>query len=272
LENFDISKMGHNSADFVHVCVEAKKLAFADRAKFYTDPTFCNVPVHNLNSKKYGQDRSKLIDLSKAAKRVDAGNPNLYHGDTIYMTVADKEGMMVSLIQSNYRGMGSGMVPTGLGFALHDRGQLFSMFEGSANVYAPGKRPFQTIIPAFVTKNGEPFMSFGVMGGAMQPQGHVQIMVNMVDFGMDVQAAGDVARWYHYNDNEPTGEVMEDGGCLSVEHGIGPSVREELEKRGHKLQYSKGDFGGYQAIMWDSVNKVYFGASEMRKDGQAAGF
>jgi len=254
--------------------LKQKKLAFADRAKFYTDPAFHKIPIQTLNSKEYAKDRSKLIDMKKAAKSTEAGNPNLYHGDTIYMTVADKEGMMVSLIQSNYRGMGSGLVPTGLGFAFNDRGQLFSMFEGSANVYAPGKRPFQTIIPAFVTKNDEPFLSFGVMGGAMQPQGHAQILVNIIDFGMDIQSAGDVARWYHFNDNEPTGELVTDGGSLGLESGIPHDVQEELFKRGHKLDNieSKGSFGGYQAIMWDSVNIVYHGATEMRKDGQAAGY
>jgi len=200
------------------------------------------------------------------------GNPNMRDGDTIYMTVADGSGMMVSLIQSNYRGMGSGLVADGLGFVFQDRGQMFSMNPDAANVYAPGKRPFHTIIPAFITKNGEPFMSFGVMGGDMQPQGQAQIVINMIDFGMDVQAAGDAARWYHYNDNEPTGEIMTDGGLLSLESGITLNIQQELASRGHTLKLSPGSYGGYQAIMWDSKNGAYRAASEMRKDGGAEGW
>jgi gamma-glutamyltranspeptidase/glutathione hydrolase len=274
LENFNLTAMGHNSADFLHVSVEAKKLAFADRAKYYADPLFYNEKtiVPALNNKTYALERSKLIDMKRAMKTVDAGNPKLYQGDTIYMTVADQSGLMVSLIQSNYQGLGSALVPDGLGFCFQDRGQLFSMDPGSANVYAPGKRPFHTIIPAFVTKDEKPYMSFGVMGGAMQPQGHAQIMVNMVDFGMDVQAAGDTARWYHFMDNEPTGEIMVDGGKLGLESGITENVQAELISRGHTLASATGSYGGYQAIMWDENNQVYRAASEMRKDGHAAGF
>jgi len=272
LEFFNISDMEVNSADYLHINVETKKLAFADRAKYYTDPQFASIPVALLLSKEYAFNRSKLIDMHKAMRTTDAGNQILSQGDTIYMTVADKEGNMVSLIQSNFRGMGSGMVPDGLGFIFQDRGQLFALEEGHANIYAPGKRPFHTIIPAFATKDGQPFLSFGVMGGDMQPQGHVQILCNMIDFGMDVQAAGDLARWYHYNDNEPTGEVMLDGGLVSLESGVSEKVRQELRERGHVLQDARGSYGGYQAIMWDNVNRVYHGASEFRKDGHAAGY
>jgi len=277
LENFNLTAMGHNSADFIHVSVEAKKLAFADRAKFYADPAFYSATpevVEFLNSKKYANERSKLINMNTAMETTDPGNPHLDHGDTIYMTVADQNGMMVSLIQSNYKGMGSGLVPTGLGFVFQDRGQLFSMSNGSANVYAPGKRPFHTIVPAFITKSGEPVMSFGVMGGSMQPQGHAQIIINMLDFGMDVQAAGDISRWYHYQDSEPTGEVMIDGGLLTLESGVNSSVWKELAIRGHKMVNSAGGFGGYQGIWRDTRSSFpfYHAASEMRKDGHAAGY
>jgi len=273
LENFNLTQMGPRSVDLIHVSVEAKKLAFADRAKYYADPHFYNdtLIVPALLSKLYAKERSKLINMQSAMESADAGNPNMYEGDTIYMTVADGSGMMVSLIQSNYRGMGSGLVPTGLGFCFQDRGQLFSMNPSAANVYAPGKRPFHTIIPAFVTKNGEPYLSFGVMGGAMQPQGQAQIIINMVDFNMDVQAAGDAARWYHFNDNEPTGEIMVDGGLLGLESGL-DLVKTGLTERGHKIVPAPGQYGGYQAILWDNQNKVFRGASEMRKDGNAAGW
>ncbi|HMB94142.1 MAG TPA: gamma-glutamyltransferase, partial [Rhodothermales bacterium] len=194
-------------------------------------------------------------------------------GDTIYLTVADASGMMVSLIQSNYVGMGSGLVPDGLGFVFQDRGALFTFEPGHPNVYAPGKRPFHTIIPAFVMKEGEPFLSFGVMGGAMQPQGHVQILCNLIDFGMNVQEAGDAARYRHYGSSQPTGEKMTDGGTLNLESGVSNEVVEDLRRRGHDVWVgTDGGYGGYQAILWDSANGVYHGASEMRKDGQAAGY
>jgi len=274
LENFNLTAMGKRSVDLVHVSVEAKKLAFADRAKYYADPAFYNetLIVPALLSKEYAKERSKLINMQRAMESVDAGNPNMYKGDTIYMTVADSSGMMVSLIQSNYQALGSGLVPTGMGFVLQDRGQLFSMDPTAANVYQPGKRPFHTIIPSFVTKNGEPYLSFGVMGGAMQPQGQAQIIINIVDFNMDIQAAGDAARWYHYNDNEPTGEIMVGGGLLGLESGL-DLVQTGLSERGHKIVPPPPDsYGGYQAILWDSENQVYHGASEMRKDGYAAGW
>lgn len=270
LEGYNIAEMGFGSAEYIHVFTEAKKLAFEDRARFYADPTFGNVPVSQLISKKYAAERRKLIDNNRAVKLYDAGK--IEAGNTIYLTVADKFGNMVSLIQSNYRGMGSGMCPTGLGFVLQDRGEMFTLQEGHPNVYAPGKRPFHTIIPAFITKNGEPYISFGVMGGDMQPQGHVQIVVNLLDFRMNLQEAGDAPRIYHSGSSEPTGEQMTDGGILHLESGIGTEVLQKLMRMGHVIQWNLGGYGGYQAIMWDSKNKVYYGASESRKDGQAAGY
>lgn len=269
LERYDIEGMGFGSADYIHTFVEAKKLAFEDRAKFYADPAFNDIPVDWLISKDYAAERQKLIDPKKAATRVDAG---MYEGDTIYMTVADKDGNMVSLIQSNYRGMGSGMTPPGLGFILQNRGELFTMQENHFNEYAPAKRPFHTIIPAFVTRNGKPFLSFGVMGGATQPQMHAQILVNIIDFGMNLQEAGDAPRILHSGSSSPTGKLMRDGGVVSLESGIDEKVRRELMERGHTLQQILGAYGGYQAIGWDPKEKVYIGASESRKDGQAAGY
>ena len=272
IEPYDLKAMGHNSAEFLHLMIEAKKLVFEDRARFYADMDFAKVPVKGLISEEYADERRKLIDPKRAARRVDAGNPALYHGDTIYLSAADSKGNMVSLIQSNYRGMGSGVVTPGLGFVFQDRGELFTMEEGHANVYAPGKRPFHTIIPAFVTKDGKPHMSFGVMGGAMQPQGHVQILVNMIDFGMNLQEAGDAARWQHMGSSEPTGSRMERGGYVQLEAGIPWDVVRTLKRMGHDVRYGNGGFGGYQAVMFDPVQGVYYGASESRKDGQAAGY
>jgi len=272
LEGFDLKSLGYNSPQALHLMIEAKKLAFEDRAKFYADPAFAKVPVAELLSKKYAEERRKLIDPKRAAKRYDAGNPALQQGDTIYLTTADKEGNMVSLIQSNYRGMGSGVVVPGLGFGFQDRGELFDMNAGSANVYAPGKRPFQTIIPAFVLKDGKPWLSFGVMGGAMQPQGHVQIICNLIDFGMALQEAGDAARWQHEGSSEPTGERMADGGYVNLERGVPYESARELMNMGHSIRLDLGGYGGYQAIMRDDKQGVYYGASESRKDGQAAGY
>ncbi|MGI9086875.1 MAG: gamma-glutamyltransferase [Chthoniobacterales bacterium] len=274
LEGFDLKAMGRNTPDTLHTMVEAKKIAWADRAKFYADPDFAKAPVAQLISKEYAAERRKLIDPKHAAKTVLAGNPALGHGDTIYMCTADDEGNMVSLIQSNYRGMGSGIVVPGLGFMFQDRGQLFSMQSGHANVYAPGKRPFHTIIPGFVMKDGKPWEAFGVMGGGMQPQGHVQVLTNQIDFGMNVQEAGDAARWQHEGDNEPTDEKMKDGGYVEVESGIPYETVRELKKRGHDVRFDVGGYGGYQAIKVEMHDgeRVYVGASESRKDGQAAGY
>jgi gamma-glutamyltranspeptidase / glutathione hydrolase len=270
LEGYDVASMGFGSADYIHIFTEAKKLAFEDRAKYYADPTFSATPVSQLISKKYAAERRKLIDRNVAAKVVPAGKAEA--GNTIYLTVADKYGNMVSLIQSNYRGMGSGMCPTGLGFILQDRGEMFNLEEGHNNVYAPGKRPFHTIIPAFITKHGEPWISFGVMGGDMQPQGHAQIVVNLIDFKMNLQEAGDAPRMHHVGSSEPTGELMTNGGILYLENGFRWEVIQKLLSMGHTIQWDLGGYGGYQAIMWDDKNKVWFGASESRKDGQAAGY
>ncbi|MGI9515545.1 MAG: gamma-glutamyltransferase [Pirellulaceae bacterium] len=272
LEGYDVASMGFGSADHVHYFVEAKKLAFEDRARFYADQDFHKSPVAELISDEYSAARRELISPRRAARRYDAGNPSLEEGDTIYLTVADKDRNMVSLIQSNYRGFGSGLCPPGLGFCLQDRGELFDMAPDRMNTYEPGKRPFHTIIPAFVTKDGKPFMSFGVMGGATQPQGHAQIMINMIDFGMNLQEAGDAPRILHSGSSQPTGQRMTDGGEVSLESGFDYGVVRQLMGRGHSINFARGPFGGYQGIMYDAENDVYYGASESRKDGQAAGY
>lgn len=272
LESYDLAAMGFNSPDALHVMIEAKKLAFEDRAKFYADPEFSKIPLKGLLSKSYAAERRALIDMERAARTFDTGNPALHEGDTIYLCVADAAGNMVSLIQSNYRGMGSGIVVPGTGFGLQDRGEMFTLQEGDANDYAPGKRPFNTIIPAFVLKDGAPWLAFGVMGGSMQPQGHVQILVNLIDFGMNLQEAGDAARWQHLGSTDYDTATMGDGGTVEVESGIPyPSVR-ALQQRGHTIRIGGGGFGGYQAIARDHANGTWIGASESRKDGHAAGY
>lgn len=272
LEAFDLRKAGFGSPDHLHWFIESKKLAFEDRARFYADPEFQKIPVSELISKEYANDRRKLIVRDKAQKVIEPGHPALRSGDTIYLTVADQDRNMVSLIQSNFRGFGSGLCPDGLGFCLQDRGELFDLEEGRFNTYAPGKRPFHTIIPAFVTKDGRPYLSFGVMGGDTQPQGHVQILVNMIDFQMNLQEAGDAPRVVHSGSSEPTGERMLDGGLVHLESGFPATTREELTRRGHHLEPAVGVFGGYQAILYDAVHDVYHAASESRKDGHAAGY
>ena len=279
LEGYDLRAMGRGSADFWHVFVEAKKQAFADRARFYADQDFAKTPLAQLLSKDRAAKQRAAIDMGTAAQSDMPGLPiDGAAKDTIYMTVADKNGMMVSLIQSNYRGMGSGLIPDDgkgatLGFMFQDRGAQFTLDPKHANSWQPGKRPFHTIIPAFLTKDGKPLMSFGLMGGAMQPQGHAQIVVNMVDFGMTVQAAGDVARFHHDGSTDPEGgNPMTTGGVLEIESGVPTSIAEELRRRGHVVKYTVGPFGGYQAIWRDPETGVYWGASEFRKDGQAAGY
>jgi gamma-glutamyltranspeptidase/glutathione hydrolase len=273
LEGFDLRGMGRNSTDALHAMIETKKIVWADRAKYYADPAFAKIPLQRLLSKEYAIERRKLIDPNHAAKTVGAGK--IDNGDTIYLCTADDDGNMVSLIQSNYRGMGSGIVVPGLGFMFQDRGELFSMEVGHANVYAPGKRPFHTIIPGFVMRDGKPWEAFGVMGGGMQPQGHVQVLTNQIDFGLNVQEAGDASRWQHEGDNEPTGEKMTaSGGYVEVESGIPYESVRELRKRGHDMRFDVGGYGGYQAIKVEMHDgqRVYVGASESRKDGQAAGY
>ncbi len=273
LEGYDFSKIAFGSPEHVHLFVEAKKLAFADRARWYADPAFHPAPVDWLISKDYAAQRRKLINPDRAALAVDAGR-QLNQGDTIYLTVADKDGMMVSLIQSNYRGMGSGMAPPGLGFIFQDRGEQFVLTPGHPNTFAPGKRPFHTIIPAFITRDGQPWISFGLMGGAMQPQGHAQIVMNLVDFGMNLQEAGDAPRIHHDGSTEPQGQLvaMSDGGVLNLESGFDYATVRALMGKGHRVEFADGPFGGYQAIARDPATGMYIGASESRKDGQAAGY
>ena len=274
LENYDIKKLGFYSAEYIHLFTEAKKLAFEDRAKYYADMSFAKVPVNYLISKEYAKKRNNLISFDKVLKSIDSSN--LEDGDTIYLTVADKFGNLVSLIQSNYRGMGSGVIPNDSGFMLQDRGEMFNLDPTHRNSLVGGKRPFHTIIPAFITKNGDPFVSFGVMGGAMQPQGHAQIVINLIDFNMNLQEAGDAPRFRHVGSSQPTGEKMTDGGYLIFENGFNKNEITKIMEIGHKVvnenedDYMKGAFGGYQAIM--KKDGVLYGASESRKDGHASGY
>jgi gamma-glutamyltranspeptidase/glutathione hydrolase len=272
LEGFDVRGAGPGSAQSLHLQIEAKRLVFEDRAAYYADPAAARVPLDHLLSSSYAAERRALID-AKRARPVSAGAVAVpVSRDTTYLTVADADGMMVSLIQSNFRGMGSGLVPDRLGFMFQDRGELFAVDANHPNRYAPGKRPFHTIIPAFVLRDGKPWLSFGVMGGDMQPQGHVQILLNLIDYGMNVQEAGDAARWRHEGSSEPTGESAKGLGVVYVESGVPESVREELRRRGHRVEVAEDGFGGYQAILRDGQSGVYFGASEMRKDGAAIGY
>ncbi len=274
LENYDIKKLGFYSAEYIHLFTEAKKLAFEDRAKYYADMNFAKVPVDYLISKKYSEKRNKLISFDRVLTSVDSNI--LEEGDTIYLTVADKSGNMVSLIQSNYRGMGSGVIPNNSGFMLQDRGEMFNLDPTHNNSLIGGKRPFHTIIPAFITRNGNPFVSFGVMGGAMQPLGHAQIVINLIDFDMNLQEAGDAPRFRHVGSSQPTGEKMTDGGYIIFENGFDLNEIAKIKKIGHKVvnknedNYMKGAFGGYQAIM--KKDGVLYGASESRKDGHASGY
>ena len=268
LEGFNLAELGLYSTEYIHLFIEAKKLAFADRAKFYADPRFAKLPIETLLSKDYATKRRQEINPKKAALVDASGLPQ--YGDTVYLTTADQDGNMVSLIQSNYSGMGSGMTPPELGFMLQNRGTLFSLDPKHLNVVAGGKRSFHTIIPAFVTKDGDPYISFGVMGGATQPQAQAQVLINIIDFGMNLQEAGDAPRIVHSGSSQPSGERMRSGGTVSLESAFDEKIRKELVEMGHTLKYEKGSFGGYQAIM--KKNGVYYGASESRKDGQAAGY
>ena len=271
LEGFDLKSKGFGSPEHLHLFLEAKKLVYEDRAKYYADPAFNKIPVKQLISKEYAAKRRQLIEPNKAGD-YQPGEIETQMSDTIYLTVADKNGNMVSLIQSNYRGMGSGMTPPDLGFILQDRGELFNLEPGHFNSYEPHKRPFHTIIPGFITRDGAPFISFGVMGGDMQPQGQVQIVINLIDFGMNLQEAGDAPRIQHNGSTDPTGTAKKDGGLVSVETGFPAKSIEALKNMGHTIGKTNEGYGGYQAIMYDSKNKVYYGASESRKDGHAAGY
>ena len=272
LERHDVASLGAGSADYLHLLVEAKKLAFADRAKFYADPSGQRLPTAELISKEYAATRAKLIDMARAAADIPAGDPKLAHGDTVYITVVDKDRNCCSFIQSNYYGFGSQMVPGNLGFALQNRGALFALDDEHLNRLEPHKRPFHTIIPAMVTRDGKPVFCFGVMGGDMQPQGHVQVLVNIIDFGMNVQAAGDAARVRHFGSATPTGDEADGVGVVQVESGISEDVCQELERRGHVIQRGGGGFGGYQGIWIDWENGVLRGGTEPRKDGCAIGY
>lgn len=276
IEQFDVREMGFQSAASIHVQAEAKRLAYEDRARYYADPHFAKIPVEWLNSKEYAKERAKLIKMDRILIPVHPGEAPS-HGDTTYFTVADKDGMMVSQIQSNFRGMGSGLVADGLGFMFQDRGELFSLQDGHPNIYAPGKRPFQTIIPGFATKDGVPWMSFGVMGGDMQPQGQTQIILNRVDYGLDVQAAGDSPRWHHEGSSQTMGEDpvgLGPKGVLRLEAGVPEETRKALIALGWPMGASDGGFGRYECIenRKQGADRVYASASEMRADGVALAY
>lgn len=272
LEQHDLAAAGFGSAQHLHLLTEAKKLAFEDRARFYADPSFAEAPVDELISREYALERGRLIDPKRAATAVRHGDPRLNSPQTVYLAAGDRDGMLVSLIQSNFRGMGSGMTPADLGFVLHNRGQLFNLDPDHPNALAPGKRPFNTIIPGFARFTGGSRLAFGVMGGDMQPQAQAQVIANVADFGMDLQAAGDAPRAYHGGSSQPTGRAAApDGGRLALEPGFSSEVREELSSMGHRMSNARGVFGGYQAVMHNSGSGVLTGASDPRKDGQAAG-
>ena len=273
LEGFDFSKINYGSAEHLHLFTEAKKLAYEDRAKYYADPDFAKTPVVQLTSKKYAEERRKLIKMDKASADFSAGDAKLTSGETVYLTVADDEGNMISLIQSNFNAYGSGLVPDGLGFALQNRGSLFNLQEGMNNTYTPHKRPFHTIIPAFVTKDDQPIMSFGVMGGAFQVMGQVEVLMNMIDFGMNEQEAGDAPRFDHTGSSDPTGIKKAGVGTIHLESGFSAETIQKLRSMGHEIAPGEpGNFGGYQCIHFDPLHKIYFGASDPRKDGMAAGY
>lgn len=272
LKSFDLKSMGHNSAEYLHTLVEIKKIVYEDRARFYADPRFARVAIKRLLSDEYAAERLKYFNPDRANRNIPTGDGILEKGDTVYLTVVDKDFNAVSLIQSNYYGFGSGMVPDGLGFCIQDRGSLFSLEEGHPNVFAPGKRPFHTIIPAMVTKDGKPVLTFGVMGGDMQPQGHIQVLLNIIDFGMNIQEAGDAARFYHTGSSEPDYGTMTNGGALHLESGVVPEVVRTLMGKGHQIVGDRGGYGGYQAVWMDHERGILIGASESRKDGCAIGY
>ncbi|EDM27527.1 Gamma-glutamyltranspeptidase [Lentisphaera araneosa HTCC2155] len=274
LEKYELRSWGHNSAKTLHHMVEAKKLSYEDRTKYYADPQLSPAPLKGLISKEYADARRQLINSEKVSEHFEPGNPILQNGDTVYLSVGDKEGNMISFIQSNYAGFGSGVVPDGMGFSFQDRGALFNIRDKNhPNAYAPGKLPFHTIIPAFITKDGAPWLSFGLMGGAMQPQGHVQIVCNLIDFDMNLQEACDAPRFRHYGSSTSTGYKMSDSGTLRLEKGVSSESIEKLRSMGHDVRpNSRSGFGGFQGVIWDKENKTYIGASESRKDGHAEGY
>jgi gamma-glutamyltranspeptidase/glutathione hydrolase len=276
IEQFDLRSFGFQSPHSLHVQIEAKRLAFEDRARYYADPHFSKIPIEWLNSKEYAKERAKQIQLDRINERVSPGEAPS-HGDTTYFTVADKSGMMVSIIQSNFRGMGSGLVADGLGFMFQDRGQLFSLQDGHPNIYAPGKRPFQTIIPGFACRDGRPWLSFGVMGGDMQPQGQAQIIINRVDYGLDVQAAGDGPRWHHEGSSQTMSEDprgLGPTGQLHLESGVPVKTRQALVELGWPMGPSDGGFGRYECIeiRHQGSERVFAVGSEMRADAVALAY
>ena len=260
LKNIKLDALGHNSAEYLHYLIEAKKLAFADLRKWVGDPEFNDLPVQKMISKEYGKKQFKRIDPNKARKRAEPGIPS--HGDTIYLTVMDKDRNAVSFINSLYEGFGSGLVVPGTGVCLQNRGALFSLEESHVNVIEPHKRPFHTIIPAMLFKDGKFFMTFGVMGGSMQPQGHVQVVLNIVEFGMNIQEAIEAPRFRHYS-----------GTSVMFEPDISENVLAKLEAMGHTVRaYSFGNHGGGQGIIFKSAAGGMFGGSDPRKDGMAVAY
>jgi gamma-glutamyltranspeptidase/glutathione hydrolase len=276
LERFDLGDAGFQSPVSIHLQAEAKRLAYEDRARFYADPHFAKVPVEWLISKDYAAERAKLIRPDRILSPVHPGQAPS-RGDTTYFSCADAQGMMVSMIQSNFRGMGSGLVADGLGFMFQDRGQLFSLRDGHPNIYAPGKRPFQTIIPGFATRGDQPWMSFGVMGGDMQPQGQAQILINRIDYGLEIQAAGDAPRWHHEGSSQSMGEDspgLGATGLLRLESGVPLTTRARLAEIGWRIGDPDGGFGRYECVehRMDGATRVYAAASEMRADGCALAY
>lgn len=271
LESFDIASLEPNSAPHLHLFIEAKRLAYEDRALYYADMDFADVPLQWLTSKEYGKERARKIDPTQASTTVQAGIPEV-SSDTIYLTTADGEGNMVSLIQSIYHAWGSRWVPDHLGFALQNRGMSFSLDPGHRNKLEPHKRPFHTILPAFVTRDGRPVFSFGVMGGDFQPQGHCQILMNMIDFGMSAQQAGDQPRVEHSGSSTPQGGVMRDRGVVRLEKNVSTSLRQALADLGHQVSELEDVFGGYQGIWREENPRRYFAGSDPRKDGCAIGY
>ncbi len=272
LKYLNVKDMVLNSAEYLHTLIEIKKIVYEDRSRFYADPKYSKFDYSKLLTDKYAKERLKLFDKKRASYKLPYGDIDLEKGDTVYLTVVDKDRNAISLIQSNYFGFGSNMVPDGLGFSIQDRGSLFSLEEGHPNVYEPGKRPFHTIIPAFVTKDNKPIFSFGVMGGSMQPQGHVQVLLNIIDFGLNIQEAGDSPRFRHSGSSQPDYGKMSKGGFVHLEGGIDDQILRDLLKRGHKILKARGGFGGYQGIWIDHKRGILIGGSESRKDGQAAGY
>ena len=270
LEHFDIAALAPNSADHLHLFIEAKKLAFEDRAVYYADMDFADVPLERLVSKDYAKERVQRIDRKRAADQVACGDVD--ESDTVYLCAADGEGNMISLIQSIYHGWGSHIVPDGLGFALQNRGTSFALDPKHRNRLEPHKRPFHTIIPAFVTQGGEPVFAFGVMGGDFQPQGQAQVLMNLIDFGMSPQQAGEQPRVEHSGSSSPTGSRMRAGGLVRFEHHIAEATKRALADRGHRVNDRPGAFGGYQGIWREEEPRRYFGGTDPRKDGCAIGY